>query len=316
MFFSACNRQKEVEENLKKLNAIALDLNADLSKLRQDMEFVSNSLKYKIEYNKSSATKFDEKYTQINKNVLISNLKNNSSSIYYPTNGEINESLKNFIVNSEAYNSLFKKSLQKNPILSQIYFLKNNSFLRIYPSIDIEKHILPGTDLLQLITYKSVVNKPFKEGHACWINTPFADPYGRGWIVSCAEPIYYRENFIGVLSADISIHNIKANYLSSNEDILFLINKDFELIACTKEGEKFLNIPQFREYQYYKPITQNLFLFEHSFLLEHENKEFKLAIQDIRSGKKFADFYLNRKRHTLFASRINETNWYLLKITN
>lgn len=316
LFSFACNHKQKVEENLKQINAIAFDLNKDLSNLKQDLAFVTNSLSYKIQYDKSSNIKFEKKYHQLNKNVLVSENKKNASSIYYPTNVELTESCKKFIIHSEEFDSLFKETLKNNSILSQIYFLKNSSFLRIYPPVDIEKYILPGTDLLQLLTYKSVHNKPFNEKSAIWINTPFADPYGRGWVISCTEPVYYRNGFIGVLSADISICNIKSNYLSSNKDILLLVNSNFELIACTKEGTRFLNIPQFREYQYYKPITQDMFLFEHSFLLEHKNKGFQSAIQDVKSGKNCAYFYLNKKRHAIYASIIDETNWYILKITN
>jgi hypothetical protein len=316
LFSFACNHKQEEEENLKQINAIAFDLNKDLSNLRQDLAFVTNSLCYKIPYDKSSNIKFEKKYNLLNKNVLSSENKKNSSSIYYPTDIKLTESCKKFIIHSEEFDSLFKETLENNSILSQIYFLKNSSFLRIYPSIDIEKYILPGTDLLQLLTYKSVNSKPFKEKDAIWINTPFADPYGRGWVISCTEPVYYRDGFIGVLSADISISNIRSNYLSSNEDVLLLANSNFELIACTKEGTRFLNIPQFREYQYYKPVTQDLFLFEHSFLLEHKNKGFQSAIQDLKSGENCAYFYLNKKRHAIYASIINETDWYILKITN
>ncbi|MDK2978014.1 MAG: hypothetical protein PWP52_728 [Bacteroidales bacterium] len=56
--------------------------------------------------------------------------------------------------------------------------------------------------------YQKVNQKPFIEGQSYWIETPYADPYGRGWIISCIEPVYYHDEFIGILSADIPVKNI------------------------------------------------------------------------------------------------------------
>lgn len=312
----SCTKQKkyaEAEENTAK---ISKKISNSLTKLRSDIEEVTNELDYKIPYHKKCNSNFFEKYSLDKQNNIISKRSGDKSAIYLSNEITLTDSLKRFIMNSECFDDLFKSLIESNVLLSQVYFQKSNSFLRIYPYIDVSNYISSNFNVLKTITYRHVKNKPYIESSAYWMDRPFADPYGRGWILSCSEPIYYRDNYIGIVSADVSVNELRLNYFSSNNEVVMLVNKSFQLIAATREGEKFLKIPAYREFQYYKPMNENIYLYTHSYVTEHESKGFKEALNNIRLGKKQSTFYYNNKKHALISEQIKETGWYVLQIVN
>ncbi len=80
--------------------------------------------------------------------------------------------------------------------------------------------------LTNLISFKLQKETIHARQSAYWTNQPFADPYGRGWILSCVEPIYYRDQFIGILSGDIRLHSMKNKYFSSSTEITLIIDNE------------------------------------------------------------------------------------------
>lgn len=312
VFLLSCNKKQESDIILKGLDNIASKIDRDLHSVTQELVDITTHFQYKIPLDKDVVEPFSNKYAYHSNKILFSLNEESKTAIYYPINAEINRSTEKIIINSEHLDSLFIDIIEHNSILTQIYFLAKNSFLRIYPSIDVANYLNSSINLTNLLTYKTVNNKAFIDNKAFWINKPFADPYGRGWIISCAEPIYYRDRFVGIISGDIQLKNLKSKYFSSNTDIILLINKNRELICCTKEGANFLGISQFKDFQYYKPVKKDIYLYPSPALFK--NTELDNAIKTLLKDKTKTNFYINTKKYTIYKSNINETNWYLLKI--
>lgn len=313
-FLYSCKNKQAEDINFKHIEHIANSINSDLCSVKTDMYNLANVLQYKIPFDNEIITFPEEKYPYYIGNVLVCTCTESKSSVYYPADRFLTNKLKKIIVNSESLDTFFVNSLNNNPLLSQIYFLDTNSFLRIYPNIDVENYLKNSVDLNSFISYQTVKKKPFISDNAYWINHPFADPYGRGWIISCIEPIYYRDRFIGILSGDITINSLKDKYFSSGTESILLIDQKGEILCCTKEAGKIIRIPQIREYQYFKPVTENVFIYNNLSLTEHINKKVRTSIKSLLSGKIKASFYLDNKKYTIYKSYIRETDWLLLKI--
>ena len=315
-FLYSCKNQQESDLNLKHLDHIAECINTDLSSVKNDIFNLAYSLQYKIPFDKEVLTLPKEKYYFYSEKILFCSYKESQSAVYYPADRAITNQLKKIIVNSESLDTLFISSIKKNPLLSQIYFLDTNSFLRIYPYIDVVNYLKSSVDLKSFIPYQSVKKKPFINDKAYWINQPFADPYGRGWIISCVEPVYYRDQFLGILSGDITLHSLKNKYFSSASELILMIDHEGKIICCTKETAKITNVPHFREFRYYKPVTENIYAFNNPSLIEHKNKNLRNAIKSLLSGETKEIFFIDSKKYTIYKSHIRETDWLLLKIIN
>jgi CMP-N-acetylneuraminic acid synthetase len=95
-----------------------------------------------------------------------------------------------------------------------------------------------------------------------------------------------------------------------------LTNSAGKLICCTKEASKIVDIPVLREFQYFKPVTENIYTFNNPSLILHKNKGFRDAIKSLLTGKSKEVFYMENKKYTIYRSYIKETDWQLFKIIN
>ncbi|MDA3952668.1 MAG: PDC sensor domain-containing protein [Bacteroidales bacterium] len=314
--FYSCQNQKTEDLNLKHVNHIANSINADLNSIKSNVFYTANFLQHRVPFDKKVRGFSKDFYQFSSDKALISKYNESKSAVYCPADITISSQLKKIIINSEVFDSLFISSIKKNPLISQLYFLDTNSFLRIYPYIDVTTCLKPDINLKGFAPYQTANNKPFINDEAYWINKPFADPYGRGWIISCIEPIYYRDQFIGILSGDIALQGLKKKYFSSGTELLLLIDQKGKIICCTKEAGKLANIPQLREFGYYKTITEDIYDFDNPNLTDHKNKSLSKAIKSLLSGENIENFYVDNNKYTIYKSIIKETDWLLLKIIN
>ncbi|MFC2152173.1 PDC sensor domain-containing protein [Bacteroidota bacterium] len=314
--FSSCKNLQEEDLNLRHLNHIAESINSDLNSIKNEIINLTRTLQYKIPFDKEISGLPTDKYHYQSDQIFYCTYNSSQSAVYYPSNRNLSASLKRVIVNSEYLDSFFINSVQKKPLLAQIYFLDTNSFLRIYPYIDVSNYLKSSVDPKIFDPYQTAKEKPFIENHAYWIDRPFADPYGRGWIISCVEPIYYRDRFLGILSGDITLYSLKKKYFSSDSETIIMIDQKGKIICCTKEAAKITNIPMLRAFQYYKPVTENIYAFSKPSLLDHKNKQLRKAIKSLISGKDKEIFFIENNMYTIYKSHIRETDWLLLKIIN
>ncbi len=316
IIFLSCNNNSSNDLNFQHLEHVAACINNDLTSVKNDIINLASAVQYKIPFYKDLNETLSDRYYIHPGEILYYTNSTIQSAAYLPANKNLTPQLKKLIKNSELLDTFFVNTLINNPLLSQVYFLDTNSFLRIYPYIDVVSYLKSSIDLTRLNSYQTVKNQPFIQDRAYWANQPFADPYGRGWIVSCIEPIYYREQFIGMISGDITLRSIKNKYLSSDTELIILTDHSGKIICCTKEAAKITNVPPIREFQYYKPVTEDIYAFDNPSLLNHKNKKFKNAVKSLLSGKNKAVFYIDSKKYTIYKSQIRETNWLLLKIIN
>ena len=309
---SCCKNKESKDLNYIQLNQIAKNMNADLEHISNDMNDLTLILNHNISFDKP--VKWDASYLKKNNTHYFIPYQEKSSAIYLPDHVSLNDHIKKMIINSEEMNSLFIKFIHDNVFVQQIYFLDTNSFLRIYPYTDVYQYLTQPIELKSLLPYQKVNQKPFIEDQSYWVETPYADPYGRGWIISCIEPVYYHDEFIGILSADIPVKKFLEKYFKDQTQILILTDNKGNVICTTQPGCKQFNIPAYRDFSYYKPVTQNILMYNSPPLAKHQNKGMREAIHKLLKNSFKENFYVDRKKHTIYKAEIKETNWLLLKI--
>jgi hypothetical protein len=309
----SCKNKEGKDLNIKHLNQVAKNINSDLQNTSMDLQNLAFFLKYKVPFD--DAVSWDNtNYHRKSHPFYFATYKEKASAIYLPGNIKLTEEIKKRIINSEILDSLFIKFINDNVFVHQIYFLDNHSFLRIYPYIDIARYFTDLVNLKEFLPYQKVKQKPLLEDNSYWVETPYADPYGRGWIVSCVEPVYYRDEFIGIIAADIPLKNLLQEYFRNHSQILILTDQEGNVICNTKKGSKLFNIPGFKEFHYHKPVTKNILIYNSPPLAEHQDKSVRKAIKKLLGGDIKAHFYLDGKKYTIYKAEIKETNWLLLKI--
>lgn len=313
---SSCKNQQEEDLNLRHLQYVAGNINSDLIQIENEMLNLSSNIQHKIPFGEDVKEWLPKSYHYKDGNLVYKSYKKSGSAVFLPKQFEINDHLKRIVVNSELIDTFFHQSVLNNPLLSQVYFLDTSSFLRIYPYVDILSYVPNSIDLRKFTAYQTAAHKPNLEDNTYWVNRPFADPFGRGWIISCVEPVYYRENFLGIVSGDISLRSLKDKYFSSDTEMILLTDSSGKLICCTKEAATIAGIPALRDFQYFKPVNKNIYTFNNPSLIYHKNKNFREAIKSLIGDSQKESFFLNNKKYTVYKSNIKETNWILFKIIN
>ena len=315
LFAVSCRNSNEKDINLIHLDNITECINNDLLSVKKELVLLTNDFQYKIPYNNPFNKKLSAKYSEKH-GVLYTDYVKNRSAVYLPSYKSITSYQKQIIENTEVMDSFFIRAITNNLFLSQVYFLDTSSFLRIYPYTDVINYLKNPLDLRSLAAYKLVEDKPFIENQVYWINEPIADPFGRGWVITCVNPVYYRDKFMGIVSGDMQLRNLENKYFSSNNIIMLLTTADGKVICCTSESSKITSIPPYKEFQYYKPISEDIYISHKISLLEHKNKALRKTFRALVGGKTKEDFYFNNKKYTIYKSHIKETGWYLFKIIN
>ena len=315
-FIFSCKKDKDSDTNLMHIHNLSSKINEDLKEISHNIIELANKVQISIPFESPASKSFEKTYYYKKYQILYTKFNENYSAVYFPANKAIDQTLKNRIINTERLDQLFYEFTNLNALVEQVYFLDTNSFLRIYPYINVINYLSGSIDLTKLCAYKSVEKAPFNDIKSYWLNKPYADPYGRGWIVSCMQPIYYRDHFKGIISGDISINSLRSKYFSSNNESLFLLDSDGKLIISTKEAGKIINAPVFKEYQYFKPVESDVFMNSSPILIDHQNKSLTKAIENLMKDKTQEEFNINNKKYKIYRAYIPETNWYLFKIIN
>lgn len=314
VFFS-CKKNHETDLNYIHLKQITKQLENDFNDISELV--ASTSQKIQLNLKIDNEISWNPSKYQVNQNkTLFVSQRFSKTAVYMPVGSELSSSGKKAIVNTEFIDSLLINICQNNSLVAQSYYLDTNSLLRIYPYFDVTKQYLPTIRLTDFFAFKSLENKPLNSKEGYWIQDPYADPSGRGWIISCLSPVYYREEFIGVISADVMIKSICEKHFGSNSEKFILLNERGEIISCSKKAAGFFNIAIKDDYPFYKPFTSDIFLKGNPSFVNSNKKELRKMIGSVKKGESFVEFFYDAKKVTVYSSRIKPANWLLLKIIN
>lgn len=315
LFFS-CKNQHEKDINLVYITLLSDKINSELQQVSEETAALSSQIQHNINFLADVKWENNPRYIFHKNELLYTLFSENSSAVFLPSGRRLSSGQKKIIVNSEKMDSLFITLYNRNSIVSQVYFLDSNSFLRIYPYVDVTKQFAPSTNLTEFTAFQSVKNKPFFDTKSYWIKKPYADPAGRGWIISAVSPVSFRDHFVGIVSSDIMLKTIQEKYFSSNSEMLLLVNPNGEIICSTRKASCIICIPGHKEKNYYKPVINDEFLPAGPSLLNHKEKDIRKAVNLLLNGKNKTYFYQNTHKFVIYSSKLKETGWYLLKIIN
>jgi GAF domain-containing protein/HAMP domain-containing protein len=126
------------------------------------------------------------------------------SSIYVPAKIDLTEDLFEDI-NTSAYLDFYAPGiLQSNPSLLAVYAIDGSGVTRYYPNINLASVLPPGFDATKR-PYYEITSPLFNPKRATRWTIPYVDATGGGLVVTVAAPIYIRNNFNGVVAADMQL---------------------------------------------------------------------------------------------------------------
>lgn len=132
-----------------------------------------------------------------------------------------------------SYNYYFSDFLKRLPEVTWIYYTSENDFVLMYPWIS-SKEFKYSQDVKKLPFYSVAIPENDKLREAVW--TPvYTDAAGKGHMITLSSPIYYGDDFKGLLSLDYTTEAL-SGILKSKFDG-YLIDSENNIICASNLSE-------------------------------------------------------------------------------
>ncbi len=297
----------------KEISVLADSINSYLGALRL-------SIKSTALYTESLYKNQDHIIKSVNKRkfkmsasgVFYKPINDSGSAVFISGYVPINESLKKVIYLTEPIDQEFKKQISRFPEISQIYYNDKSSCNRIYPFFDVLTQYEPKTDITSFNFYylANEKNNPMK--NSVWVNEPYIDPAGRGWMISSICPVYYNDKLEGVVGLDFDIDRIIRKYSKSSGLNYLVMMNDGLTVSCTQEIQMLLDLPDSKSVKYIETIVQDKTRTIDFNLLNNNNNEVRSLAENIMQNKKYLTATFNNKIFYVIIEDVKETNWKLV----
>jgi len=134
--------------------------------------------------------------------------------------------------------------LENNPQITGIYYTNNLGIITYYPNIRLGENLPHNYDATSQPTYR-IATPLFNPNRQPRWSFPRQDPAGTGLTVSVSTPVYFRDEFYGVMTADLQLQRIAEQINTirvGSTGYAFLIDSDGHIIAMPSQGYEFFKI--------------------------------------------------------------------------
>jgi GAF domain-containing protein len=166
------------------------------------------------------------------------------SSIFVPSTVDLNESVIRDL-NVIAYLDFSAPFvLENNPQITSLYYTNLNGIINYYPNTSLGASLLHNFDGTRQPTFR-VATPLFDPDRAPRWTFPRRNPVGEGLIISVSSPVYFQNEFRGVMTTDFKLDKIAEEINSINigtTGYAFLLDNDGHMIAMPPAGYEFFGL--------------------------------------------------------------------------
>jgi hypothetical protein len=205
-----------------------------------------------------------------------------------------------------------QRIVKKNKNVVQVYFNSKNSFNRIFPPINAVSQYEPLINITEFNFYylADLKNNPTKK--VVWVDEPYIDPAGSGWMVSAISPIYVNSELEGVVGLDITLAHLEEE-LAQNTDLHFLLlHKNGLVISTTDRLAQLLELPDLKNHQYIETIKSNSYKPEQFNLLKSKSEAIRDLTKKILSTENFQTQNVLNRNILLASVALKNLPWVLV----
>ena len=323
--FSSCNEDKiavstatlaSFELKQVQLTLIAERINDDFAVVRKQAEFFAGFTKmiYKNRENLKEGLK-KSKYKLYQDTVYYKPEDDGGSAVFVSGFIPVSDRIKERVKFTEALDLFMIPVVTTYPEIVQAYINDRDSYNRIYPFFDVlsqyeSKLNIPAFNFYFLADEKY---NPGKKG--VWVDEPYIDPAGRGWMISAIAPVYLNGVLECVPGLDITINTITDRYINKPDKNYLLVTKTGLVVTITEEAAWILALPVLMDHRYIETIKSDTYKQDEFNLLKSKNKNTRaLAEKIINQNERRYSLVSGEKKYTFLSAPIKELDWQLLEI--
>ena len=315
----SCSKSNKINLAKERMDLVitATSIDMDFKQIRYEVEILANGI-LKLYENQNSIlpTINTNKYEVATNGVMFKPVDDGGSAVfvsgYYPVNDEI----KKVVYFTEPIDKELRRISGKYDEVSQSYYNDKNCYNRIYPYFDVLSQYEAGMNIPEYNFYLLADVQHNPQRKSLWVNEPYVDPAGRGWMVSAIAPVYFKNELVGVPGIDVTINQITKRYIMENPASMTMIIDNKGNIVTAQDGTiNLLSFPPLFDHKYIETIKQDTYRKEnYNLLLSRDMKVRKIAIEILKNNKDVVESEINGEDITVISERIAELNWYILEI--
>jgi hypothetical protein len=158
---------------------------------------------------------------------------------------------------TEGIDDELRAMLKESPAVVQAYYNDRNSLNRIYPPFDVLSQYEPRMNIPEFNFYYLADETHNPERKVVWVDEPYVDPAGRGWMVSSIAPVYVSNTLMGVVGLDVTVDGIVENFLQPDHRAWALVDRKGTIVAATEIAVEHLRMPPLTDHRYINTVRSD-----------------------------------------------------------
>lgn len=213
-----------------------------------------------------------------NKNAALPD--NQQSGVFIAPKSGLTDKLIQEINFTKELDPAFAQILESEEV-TWAYIVTENNLLRVMPYTDMQSMFTSDHSQTEDVFYK-IAKEDVNPGREAVWTKPYVDYLGKGWTVTCSQPIYNKDNTLyGVICLDVAVDKIKAKYFTD-----FALGSKGKLYWLGEEGNIYYNTDYSEEAEVQGEVFEKN-IYDDSSLSDRKKDIIKNAI----SGEKELDTF-------------------------
>lgn len=320
IYLSACGPATEeaaAEKSSSEAARLAGQLQADLVRVRAEAVRLSVVVRGLYENRDEILPQIDRKKFQPGPGGAFHKPVNDGTSALWISGAvPITESVKEVAYFTEPLDPAFMQAVRKHPEVDQARYSDRNGLSRVYPWFEAGSQYPPRMQNPNFKFYRQADAERNPGRQAVWIDEPYVDPAGRGWVVSVAAPVYDRGEMQGVVNLDLRTASIFDRYLKRLDVPLVVLARSGVVVAATDKAIELLEMPPLSEYRYLEPVKQDTGRPEGCNAAKSPIRGVRQLVEQLlRSGATPSEVKLSGRTYRAITADIPETGWKVVEFS-
>jgi len=173
--------------------------------------------------------------------------KGDSSNLYAPNTKPLTPAMTSLITTSEFLDLPYRAVFHANPDASYVYINTPDTINRGYPFSAIDG-LPPDMDVRAFNFFYLADAEHNPQKTPVW-TPPYVDPLGRGWVITCATPVYSDTTLLGVTAIDMELTKLIAQTaafsIPNTSAFAFIMDANGTLVAAPDNQHNALGLQPF-----------------------------------------------------------------------
>jgi hypothetical protein len=313
---SACNPGHNPNDRSEAASAIAAKLDSDFLRIRTEVEHLSAKIAELYPRRRELAERVDASvYGFAPDGSFYKKTDTGGASLWISGVVPITHELLEVAYFTEAIDPELMRLCRDNTEICQAYYNDRHSLNRMYPWLDVLAQFTTRMNIPEFNFYYLADAKHNPDKTGVWVDEPYVDPAGRGWMVSAIAPVYVDSVLEGVSGLDVSISALVELYFNRSDASVIIISRSGVIVAATETAILNLEMPPLRNHKYLETVKLDTFRPDEYNIRKSTLRPIReLAGRLLDSRETRVEFDLNGRRLTACAAPVSALGWIVIDL--